>query len=133
MQDFTKVGIQPEQAETPDSLTEAIRAGLPPGSARSGWEIGVKKLTGEIPMGMDAPTKGLRKFTAGASELLVVLRCGFGTLAFLLSGGFCSYTGLSKGFDFKWLAFAMGSLVMAGLFARGTLHAVRNLRSILKA
>lgn len=130
VQDYTKIGIQPEQAEASDPLTEAVRAGT---SQKPGLGMIVKKLTGEIPMGIDAPTKGLRKGIAGASELLAVLRYGFGAAVFLLVGCVFMYAGVASGFAPKSFAFGIGNLALSALFGRWTLHAAKNLRSIARA
>jgi hypothetical protein len=129
-QDFTKIGIQPEQAEASDPLTEAIRHGT---SQQPGLGMAVQKLTGEVPMGSDAPTKGLRKGIAGAAELYAVLKYGFGTAVFLLFGCAFTYVGVAPAFAPKLLAFGIGSLALSALFARWTLHAARNLRLIARA
>jgi hypothetical protein len=133
VRDFTKVGIQPKPAEPSDPLTEAVRAGVPSQSGVAGLKLGVEKLTGAQPMGIDAPTKGLRKIIGGGSELLAVLEYGFGAIFFLLLGVACCYLGIRERFDLYVFGIGVGSLALGALLARRTLHAVRNLRSIAKA
>jgi hypothetical protein len=130
VQDYTKIGIQPEPAEEPDPLTELIRAGS---SQQPGLGMAVKKLTGEVPMGADAPSKGLRKGITGAWELLSVVKYGFGTVFFLLFGGVFTYFGVVPAFAPTLFAFGIGGLALSALSARWTLHAARNLRSIARA
>lgn len=130
VQDYTKIGIQPEQAEPSDPLTEAIRAGT---SQQPGLGMAIKKLTGEVPMGSDAPTKGLRKGIAGAWELLAVVKYGLGTVFFLLFGCLFTYFGVAPAFAPTFFALGIGGLALSALCARWTLHAARNLRSIARA
>jgi hypothetical protein len=132
-QDFSKVEIQPEPAEPSDPLTEAVRTGIPPQSGLSGLKLGVEKLTGAVPMGIDAPTKGLRKAIGGGWELLSVLKHGFCALFFLLLGVACCYFGVKDKFEIEVLALGVASLVLAAVLGRLALQAARNLGSIAKA
>lgn len=133
VQDYTKIGIQPEQPEQPDEpdpLTEQVRAGT---SEQPGAGLAIKKLTGAVPLGIDAPTKGLRKGISGAWELLGVLKYGVGAAFFLLMGDASLYAGVAGGFAPKLVAFGVGCLALSALLARGTLQAAKNLRSIARA
>lgn len=121
------------QAELSDPLTEAVRTGIPRQSGKSGLELAAAKLTGAIPMGIDAPTKGLRKAIGGGWELLALLKYGFGALFFLVIGIAGCYFGVRETFDVKVVGFGIGSLALSILLARWALHAARNLRAIAKA
>lgn len=112
VQDYTKIGIQPKQLEASDPLTEAVRDGA---------------------MGIDDPTKGLRKGISAAWELLDVLKYGLAAAVCLLFGCAFTYTGLARGLAPQLLALGIGSLALSALFARWTLHAARILRSVLRA
>ena len=133
VQDFTKVGIQPKHTEASDPLTETVRAGIQPQSGLSGMKLAAEKLTGAVPMGIDAPTKGLRKAIGGGWELLAVLKYSFGAVVFLIFGVACCYFGARDKFELEVFSFGVGSLALAALFARWALRAARNLRSIAKA
>lgn len=133
VRDFTKIGLQRKPAEPPDPLTEAVRSGIPSQTGLAGLKLGVEKLTGAQPMGIDAPTKGLRKLIGGGSELLAVLEFGFAAVFFLLLGVACCYVGMRGGFDLNVFGFGLGSLAFGTFLARKALRAVRNLRSIAKA
>ena len=131
-QDFTKIGIQP--APPPDdALTETIRAGLPPASGKAGFARALDKLTGDVPPGADAPTKPLRKFIAGSSALLHVLKYGVGAAAAFVVGLIFCYAGLEDKFSPQRFAIGIGALAVAFLLARAAWGAARALHSISKA
>ena len=133
VRDFRKIGLQAKPAERRDPLTEAIRTGLPSPSGPAGAKLAVDKLAGTQPMGIDAPTKGLRKLIAGGSELHSVLEYGFGAVFFLLLGVACCYLALSERFDLNIFGFGIGSLALGAFLLRSALRALRNLRSISRA
>ena len=133
VQDFTKVGMPSEQAQASDPLTAAVRSGIPTHSDQSGVGLAVGKFTGAVPMGIDAPTKRLRKAIGGAWELLALLKFGFGALLFLFVGVVCCYFGVRPRFELSLFAIGIGSLVLSALSARWALHVLRNLRAIAKA
>jgi hypothetical protein len=114
-------------------MTDAVREGITPRSGLGGLRLGVEKLAGAVPMGIDAPSKGMRKAIGGGWELLSVLRYGFLALVLLIIGVACCYLGARGPFEIEVLALGVGSLALAALFARWTLKAARNLRSIGKA
>jgi hypothetical protein len=131
-QDFTKVGIQPELPPG-DALTETIRHGLPPASGKAGLARAWGKLTGDVPPGADAPTKPMRKFIAGSSALLHVLKFGFGALVALIIGLMFCYVSIADAFSAQRLAIGIGGLAAACLLGRWSWQAARELRSIAKA
>jgi hypothetical protein len=131
VQDFTKVGAQPPIPE--ESLTESVRTGMGRRHGLSALGLAVDKLTGATPMGIDAPTKGLRKAIGGAAELLWVLKHGFGALIFFFVGLGSCYLGLRQGIDFKLFGFGVASLALSAPFARWSIVAAKRLRSISKA
>jgi len=133
VQDFTKVGIQPKHTETSNPPTEIVRAGIQPQSGLSGMRLDSEKFTGAVPMGTEAPTKGLRKAIGGGWELLAVMEYGFGAVVFLIFGVTCCYFGARDKFELEVFSFGVSSLALAALFARWALRAARNLRSIAKA
>ena len=133
VQDFTKIGIQPKHKEASDPLTEIVRTGVHPQSGLSGLRRAAEKFTGAVPMGIEAPTKGLRKAIGGGWELLAVLKYSFGAVVFLIFGVACCYFGARDKFELEVFSFGVGSLALAVLLAHWALRAARNLRSIAKA
>jgi len=131
-QDFTKVGIQPELPPG-DGLTEVIRHGVPPASGKAGMARAWGKLTGDIPAGADAPTKSLRKFIAGSSALLHVLKFGFGAIVALIIGLMFCYVSIVDEFSAQRCAIGIGGLAAALIMGRWAWQAARELRSISKA
>ncbi len=131
VQDFTKVGI-PQEPEERDPLTDVVRSGIKPPMGREGLRLGIQKLTGTVPLGVDAPTKGLRKFIGGGWELLSFLKFGFLAVVFLVVGvAFCYFGAEGQHFGLKMVGLA--SLALCAVLARFAFHAARNLRSIAKA
>ena len=131
-QDFTKVGIQPKLPPG-DGLTETIRHGVPPASGKAGLARAWGKLTGEVPLGADAPTKPLRKFIAGSSALLHVLKHASGALLALIIGSMFCYVSISDEFSAQRVAIGIGGLAAAFIMGRWSWHAARELQSISKA
>jgi hypothetical protein len=130
--DFTK-DMQPSEEGPEDSLTQAVRHGIAPRSGLAGLGLALDKLTGHVPLGIDAPTKAGRKVIAGSWALLGVLKYGALGLFFLLVGiGFC-FTGMHGRIDFKLLGFGLGGLLLGAVSTRWAIHAARNLRSIARA
>ena len=131
VQDFTKVGT-PLKPEEWDPLTDVVRNGIQPPRGWEGLRLGFQKLTGSVPLGVDAPTKGLRKFIGGGWELLSLLKFGFLAIVCLVVGiAFCYFGAEGQHLGMK--IFGLVCLALFAVFARWTFHAARNLRSITKA
>lgn len=64
---------------------QVIATGLPPVQGWAGLQRGWAKLTGQLPLGVDAPTPLLRKTIGGGAALLECIRFGF--LALLMVVG----------------------------------------------
>lgn len=62
---------------------QVIATGLPPAKGLAGLQRGWAKLTGQLPLGVDAPTPLLRKTIGGGAVLLECIRFGF--LALLIA------------------------------------------------
>jgi len=57
-----------------DELTRAVREGVRPEGMKERLRLAADKLTGNVPMGIDAPNKSLRKTIGGAAELLHLIK-----------------------------------------------------------
>lgn len=115
------------------ALTEAVRHGVSTDSAAAGLRLAAVKLAGNVPLGVDAPTRGLRRLIGGGGELLNVVRSAFvGLAAAVLGAGFV-WAGALAGPD--WRLLGLGALLIAasGWLLRGALRALRKLRAILRA
>lgn len=93
----------------------------------------MKKMSGELPLGVDAPTRGLRKFLGGAGELLVVLRDGFFGLLLVLLGPVFIWAGWGPPPSWITLAVGVGCLPPGLWLLRAAWRAQHRFRAILKA
>ena len=133
MRDFTKGGVHETSEQEPDPVTEAIRSGVERKTGIEGLKLGLAKLSGDVPMGVDAPTKGLRKTIGGGWELLHLLKYGFLSAFLLLAGGLFLWAGTHEKIDLKLLGVAAILLVLGLISGRWAVRAGRNLRAITKA
>lgn len=131
VQDFTKAGMQ--AAEPTEPLTETVRTGLPPASGWAGLERGLGKLTGAVPPGTDAASKGQRKAISGSWVLLRLFRHSFFALFFGLLGLAWCYAGVRGPLNYTVLSYGLVSLALAVPFVRWALQGLRDLRAIAKA
>lgn len=120
------------QAEAAD-YAAMVRSGIVRDDPRGRLSLAVKQLAGEVPLGVDAPTRGLRKAIGGGGELLVVLRDGLLGLVFAVLGpGFvwASWTD-----PVYWTGVGIGAaLLAAGLWLlRMAWRSQRRFRAILRA
>lgn len=133
--DSASIGIlndQPVALEPLDPLTQAVRAGLPR-SGLSAAQLAIGKLTGEVPVGIDAPTLKTRKLLMGGWALLAALRWAVLGLILIFVGAVCCYLGLHEGFDLRFFGFGISSLALAAVFARWAMHSARELRYVVRA
>ena len=130
-QDFTKIGIQPKPPD--DALTDMIRNGVPPVSGKAGLTRMLDKLSGDVPLGADAPTRPLRKFIAGSWALQHMVKYGLGAALLLLAGlAFC-WVSVKGEFSLRNLALGVACLAAAFVLGRAARGEARALRSISKA
>jgi hypothetical protein len=133
MADFRDEKRSNDDRTDDDELTRAVREGVRPEGVKEKLEFAADKLTGNVPMGIDAPNKTVRKTIGGASELLHLLKYGFTGLILFLAGVAFLYVGVTG--EINLTMFALGAaLLLLGLWGlRSAYRAGRNLRSISKA
>lgn len=125
---------QPGTPEDADAdLTALVRTGVVGNHPRGRFALALKQLSGEVPLGVDAPTRGLRKTIGGGGELLVVLRDGFFGLVLALLGPLFIWASWRA--PVYWMGIGLGAaLLLAGLWLlRAAWRAQRRLRAILRA
>lgn len=116
-----------------DELARAVREGVRPEGMKERLKLAADKLAGNAPMGIDAPSKTLRKTIGGAAELLHLLKYGFLGVFLFLAGGAFLYVGVSGEFNLTTLVLGVGLLLLGIWGLRSAYRAGRNLRSISKA
>ena len=116
-----------------DELTRAVREGVRPEGMKERLRLAADKLTGNVPMGIDAPNKSLRKTIGGAAELLHLIKYGFLGLFMSLAGAMFLYVGVSGELNLTILALGAGMLLLGIWGLKSAYRAGRNLRSISKA
>ncbi len=75
---------------------QVIATGLPPAKGLAGLQRGWAKLTGQLPLGVDAPTPLLRKTIGGGTALLECIRFGFLALLMVVIGLMLVFASLSS-------------------------------------
>lgn len=75
---------------------QMIATGLPPAQGWAGLQRGWAKLTGQLPLGVDAPTALLRKTIGGGAALLECIRFGFLALLMVVVAGLLLFASLSS-------------------------------------
>ena len=127
----------PPQAGTADAededLTLKVRHGVFADSGTEGLRLAMEKLAGNVPLGVNAPTKGLRKLIGGGSELLEFLVSGSLGLVLLVLGIVFLWAGIGATPD--WSALGVGAAlgVISVLGLRNARKALRKLRAIARA
>ena len=116
-----------------DELTRAVREGVRPEGKKERLKLAADKLAGNVPMGIDAPNKTLRKTIGGAGELLHLLKYGFMGLILFLAGAAFLYVGVSGELNLTTLTLGVALLLLGIWGLRSAYRAGRNLRSISKA
>jgi hypothetical protein len=96
-------------------VTRAVREGIRPDTVKGRMELFGDKLTGKVPLGVDAKDKTTRKVIGGGGKLLTVVRFGLFGVISTVFGGLFLWAGLNSGFDAK--VAGTGVVVLAlGLF-----------------
>lgn len=114
-------------------LTSLVRSGVVASTPGSRLHIALKKISGQLPTGVDAPTLGLRKTLGSAGELLNVLRDGFFGLLLALLGPVFIWAGWGPPPSWTTLAVGVGCLLPGLWLLRSAWRAQRRLRAILRA
>lgn len=110
-----------------------VRSGVVSDDPRGRLSIALKKLSGELPLGVDAPTRGLRKAISGGGEFLALVRDGVVGLVFAVLGP--GFIWASWGPPIYWMGAGIGAaLLLAGLWlVRAAWRAQRRFRAVLRA
>jgi len=116
-----------------EELTRLVREGVQPASVQDRLRVGVDKLTGKAPLGIDARNKTARKVIGAGGELLGVLKYGFVGAVLVLLGPLFVWAGFFNTFQWKMVALGVGIVALGVLSLRAAYHAWRNLRAISKA
>jgi len=113
-----------------DALTRLVREGVRPEGPGERVDLSLRKLAGELPLGVDAPSKALRKTIGGGGELLALVKFGF--LGVFLSGVGLLFVALGAIGGFEWTLVGVGAVSSAvgAASLRSAYQALRNLRAI---
>ncbi len=132
IQDFTKIGIQPEPSDENSGLKLVVRQGVQRRTGFAGIGLALDKLRGKVPLGADASSKGMRKTLAGLSELLALLKHGFAAAIFLVLGVALVYVSVKDSAGLVLLGTGLVCLAFGTLSAVWATEAFKNLRAITK-
>lgn len=116
-----------------DELARLVKEGVQPNGFQQRMKLVGDKLVGNVPMGVDASNKTMRKVIGGGYELLAVFKFGvFGGLLALF-GILFIWVAFQKGFDYQEAG--AGSVMLGlGLWAlKYAREAWRNFRIMRKA
>jgi hypothetical protein len=116
-----------------DALTRTVRRGVVVDSMEDGLRLAANKLAGNVPLGVDAPTKGLRKIIGGGGALLEVIRCAGLGLFFLFFGILFLWAGLRDQTNWKTLGFGAAFVGGSVWLLRDARRALRKWRAIARA
>jgi hypothetical protein len=119
--------------EESDEIARLARDGVKPKTAKERLQLGAEKLAGNVPLGVDASSKGLRKGIAGSAELLSLIKFGVFGLLLVVFGAMFLFVGLHGQLNVD--LFSIGALLLIlGIWSlREARKAGRKLRAISKA
>lgn len=116
-----------------DQVTRMVREGVRPEDVKGRMVLARDKFMGNAPLGVDAPTVGMRKAIGGAGSLLVVIKNGlFGSLLVIMGGLFC-WAGASGTFDWKAFGIGVGGLLLGTFSISRAIKAWKVLQAIRRA
>lgn len=125
-------------AGTPEAeeakLAATIRAGVHPEGLRGRLRLVVDQFTGDLPPGVDAPSRGARKWIAGSHAMLDVFRNGL--LGFILTvlGLLFTWAGaFVRPVYWTAVGIGVGCLLAGGLLVRSAWRGRRRVRAIMRA
>ncbi|MHC1743995.1 MAG: hypothetical protein AB9873_13315 [Syntrophobacteraceae bacterium] len=120
--------------EESDEIARLVRDGVKPKTAKERLQLAAEKLSGNVPLGVDASGKGLRKSIASSAELIALVKFGVFGLLLVVFGALFLFVGLHRG-QFNIDVFSIGGiLLILGIWSlREARKAARNLRAISKA
>jgi hypothetical protein len=116
-----------------DDVTRLIREGRRPEDLKGRMQLAVDKLSGDAPLGVDAPNKTVRKVLGGGGSLLAVLNLGIvGVLALVFAALFI-WGAFMGSFDVKMLGYGAIALAVAALCLRKAWRTWRTFKAIVRA
>jgi hypothetical protein len=116
-----------------DDVTRLIREGRRPEDLKGRMQLAVDKLSGDAPLGVDAPNKTVRKALGGGGSLLAVLNLGIvGVLALVFAALFIWGAFMGR-FDVKMLGYGAIALAVAALCLRKAWRTWRTFKAIVRA
>jgi hypothetical protein len=116
-----------------DDVTRLIQEGRRPEDLKGRAQLAVDKLRGNVPLGVDAPSKASRKFIGGAGSLFTVLKYSFLGLLGILFGGLFVWAGSNGQFDIRTVGIGVAVLVLGILALRRAWRAWGTLKAIARA
>jgi hypothetical protein len=108
------MAIDQDSQSRHDEITCLIQDGRRPEHLKGRTQLATDKLRGNVPLGVDAPNKTVRKIIGGGGSLLVILKYGFLGLLGVILGPLFLWVGFRGRFDIKVVGIA--ALVL-GIFA----------------
>lgn len=118
--------------EESDEIARLVRDGVKPKTVRERLQLMAAKLAGNVPLGVEASGKGLRKGIAGGAELLSLIKFGVFGVLLVVFGALFLFVGLHGQFNVDVFSIG-GILLIPGIWSlREARKAVRNLRAISK-
>ena len=105
---------------------------MKPKTLKERLQLAADKLTGNVPLGVDASSKSLRKGIAGSAELLALIKFGVCGLLLVVVGALFLFVGLHGQFNVDLFSIG-GILMILGIWClREARKAGRNLKAISK-
>lgn len=116
--------------EESDEIARLVRDGVKPKSMKERLQLMADKLAGNVPLGVDASSRGLRRGIAGSAELLSLIKFGVLGVLLVVFGALFLFVGLHGPFNVD--VFSIGGLLLIlGIWSlREARRAARNLRAI---
>jgi hypothetical protein len=99
-----------------DEVTRLIQEGRRPEDLRGRAQLAADKLSGKVPLGVDASNKTTRKAIGGAGSLFKVIKYGLIGLLLVLCGTLFVWAGSNSGIDVKVIGTGIAVLAI-GIFA----------------
>ncbi len=119
--------------EESEEIARLVRDGVKPESAKERLQLAADKLSGNVPLGVDAPNKILRKGIAGSAELLALIKYGLFGLLLVIFGALFLSVGIQSKFNLDLLGIGAILLTLGIWSLKAACRAARNLKAISKA
>jgi len=128
----TTDGGQEPNGNEAEEAARLVRDGVKPEGFKERVQMAVGKLAGNVPLGVDAPSKSFRKGIACGAELLAVIKYGLFGLLLVVFGALFLFVGLHG--QFNLALFSIGAFLLTlGIWSlREARKAGRKLKAISK-